>query len=98
MIYVVATLKAKPEKRDVLVAGAKTCIAATLKEAGCVSYDLMQSITDANTFTFVERWETREALTAHFDTPHLKAWRVVSGDCIASRSVEIVHAGKVEKL
>ncbi len=98
MIYVVATLKAKPGKRDALIAGAKPCIAETRKEKGCVSYELFQSTSDPDTFNFVERWETREHLTAHFDTPHLKAWRAVGAECVASRAVEIIHADKVEKL
>lgn len=98
MIYVVATLTAKPGKRDALIAGAKPCIAETRKEKGCVSYELFQSTSDPDTFNFVERWETREHLTAHFDTPHLKAWRAVGAECVASRAVEIIHADKVEKL
>lgn len=98
MIYVVATLTAKPGKRDALIAGAKPCIAATLKEKGCLSYELLQSTSNPDTFNFVERWETRDHLAAHFDTPHLKAWRAVGAECVASRSVEIIHADKVEKL
>jgi quinol monooxygenase YgiN len=98
MIYVVATIVAKPDKHAQLLAGAKVCIAATLKEAGCISYDLLHSITEPNTFTFVERWETREALTAHSKTDHLKVWRTVSGDCITSRTIEIIHPDKVESM
>ena len=98
MIYVVATITAKPGKREALMIGAKPCIAATRKEQGCISYVLFHSISDPDTFNFVERWETREALAAHMDTPHLKAWRAVGADCVATRSVEIIHAGKVEKM
>lgn len=98
MIYVVATLIAKPDKHAELIAGAKPCIAATLKEAGCISYDLLHSITEPNTFTFVERWETREALTAHSKAEHLKVWRKISGECITGRTIEIVHPANVETM
>jgi quinol monooxygenase YgiN len=98
MIYVVATLKAKPGKHADLIAGAKPCIAATLRETGCISYDLTQSITDPDTFVFVERWTTREALEAHFKTPHLATWREVGKTCVGERSVEIVHVAQVETL
>jgi quinol monooxygenase YgiN len=98
MIYVVATLIAKPDKHADLIAGAKICIAATQKEAGCISYDLLHSITEPDTFIFVERWETREALTAHSKAEHLIVWRTVSGACITSRKIEIIHPDKVEAM
>jgi len=98
MIYVIATIQCKPDKHAPYLAGARTMIAATRKEDGCVFYDLTQSITSPNEFTFVERWATREALEAHMHTPHMAAWRSIGKDCIAGRDIEIIHAGKVEKL
>jgi quinol monooxygenase YgiN len=98
MIYVIATLIAKPDKHAELIAGAKPCIAATRKEAGCLQYDLLHSIVEPNTFTFVERWETREALTAHSKAEHLKVWRKISGECITSRTIDIIHPEKVETM
>ena len=78
MIYVVATTKVKPEGREAFIAGAKACIAETHKEKGCISYELHSSVNDPNTLVFVERWETRDDLTAHSRAPHLKAWRELS--------------------
>ena len=60
------------------------------------TYDLTSSITEPNEFIFVERWETREALTAHFETPHLKHWRTLCGDFLAKRSLEIIKPEQVE--
>ena len=98
MIYVIAELTAKPGKQAALIAGAKPCIAATVKENGCVFYDLNQSVTDPDSFTFVERWTSREALEAHLHTPHLATWREVGKDCVATRMVEIISASHVETL
>ena len=67
MIYVLATLIVKPEKRADFLENARDVIAATRREAGCIGYDLTSSITEPNEFVFVERWETREALAAHFE-------------------------------
>ena len=69
MIYVVATTKVKPEGREAFIAGAKACIAETHKEKGCISYELHSSVNDPNTLVFVERWETRDDLTAHSRAP-----------------------------
>ncbi len=99
MIYVVATTKLKPEHQDAYVAGARDCIAATRKEAGCIFYDGHLSVSDPNQFVFVERWENREALNAHGRSDHMKVWRKLSADFKASPTViEIISDGKVETL
>jgi quinol monooxygenase YgiN len=96
VIYVIATLSVKREKLSTLLEAARAVIAATRKEDGCIFYDLHQSITDPDQLVFVERWESREALGKHFEQPHMTVWRAASGDCIASRKVEIVTAEHVE--
>ena len=98
MIYVVATVNIHVGKRAAFLAGARAVIAATVKEAGCVSYDLHESITHPQRFVFVERWETREALGAHCKAPHLGDWRKVGAEAVIDRVVEIVHADKIETL
>ena len=96
MIYVIATLTIRADKRADFLENARTVIAATNKEMGCESYDLLSSITEPNQFLFVERWTSRDHLAAHFETPHLKEWRRVSAEFIETRKVEIVHPDKVE--
>lgn len=96
MIYVVATLTLKPGSKSQLLEPARACIAETRKEKGCMSYDLLASITDDDTMVFVERWETREDLTAHSKQPHIGAWRDASNPYLESRTIEIVHPEKVE--
>jgi quinol monooxygenase YgiN len=98
MIYVVATMKIKPSSADAVRSAAAICVAETVKEPGCLSYDLNQSTSDPETFVFVERWETREHLAAHFNTPHLKDWRAAAAEFVISRKVEIIHARNVEVL
>ena len=64
MIYVVATTPMKPENRDDFIKGHKACIAETRKEKGCISYEGHVSVNDPNQYVVVERWETRDDLTA----------------------------------
>ena len=98
MIYVLATIQVKPDKHAPYLAGARNMIAATRMEDGCIFYDLTQSITAPNEFTFVERWTTREALEAHMHTPHMATWRAIGQDCIAGRAIEIITSSHVETL
>jgi quinol monooxygenase YgiN len=44
----------------------------TRREAGCLLYELLQSKSDPTDFTFVEEWESDEALDAHAISQHLK--------------------------
>ena len=44
----------------------------------------------------MEKWETREDLTAHSKQTHLAVWRDASAPHLVSRAIEIVHADKVE--
>lgn len=98
MIYVIATLTVHPEHKADFLENARTVIAATHKEKGCQSYDLFSSITEPNQFVFVERWDSREALSAHFDTPHLVEWRRLCEAYVVTRTIEIVAPQNVEVL
>jgi quinol monooxygenase YgiN len=71
----------------------------TRKEPGCIAYDLHGSVSDPDTFVFVERWESHDHLAAHRLTPHLKAWRALSGPFKASpTAIEVIIGGEVQKL
>jgi quinol monooxygenase YgiN len=98
MIFVISTNRVKPGTADLVRAAAASCRLETLKEEGCLSYDLQQSTSDPHCFVFVERWETREHLAAHFQTSHLKAWRAAAADFVIERRVEIIHPDRVEIL
>jgi quinol monooxygenase YgiN len=96
MIYVVATMTIKPEKREEVLAAARVVVAETQNEKGCQSYDMHVSVTDPNKLVFVERWDDRACLTSHMSMPHFKEWRKVANEAIVSRKVEIVSPAEVE--
>jgi quinol monooxygenase YgiN len=96
VIYVIATLVVRAEQRDAFVADAPDVIQATRAERGCLRYDLTSSLMDPLTFVFVEQWESRAALDAHFETPHLRRWRELCQGYVAERRVEIIRAEQVD--
>jgi len=67
--------KAKPEKRNKLIALCKSMIAPSRAEAGCISYTFFQDITDENKFFFYEEWKDQTAIDFHFATPHFLAFQ-----------------------
>jgi quinol monooxygenase YgiN len=96
MIYVFATLTIRPGTLDHLREPARICRETTLKEDGCIAYDLHADIANPDRLVFVEKWETREALSAHAKSAHVAAWREASAPHLIERKIEIVHAEKVE--
>ena len=71
MIVVHATMTTKDGLRDALVEPARKSIAVVVQEPGCLAYELFFSAVDANKATFVEQWESMEALQVHLGTPNL---------------------------
>ena len=97
MIYVIAELQFKPGAPESAFEQARNLIAETNKEDGCISYDMHRSITDPDRIVVVERWKSREALSQHFETPHMKAWRATS-DFVLERKIDVITPEKVDSL
>ena len=98
MLFVISTVNLKPGQREACLAAARPCIAGTVKEDGCISYDVHTSVTDPDKIVFVERWESRAHLDAHMRTDHFLAWREQGPQFIASRRVEIITPANVDVL
>lgn len=79
---ILAIFVAKPGKEEVLKEVLTTLIAPTLKEEGCVNYDLHQSLENPAKFMFYENWADKAAHTLHSQTPHLQAWREVKAELL----------------
>ena len=70
MIRVVATFIIDPEKVDQVIEIARELIEITREEKGCVHYDLVQCVDQANQLTILEAWETQEELDVHSASDH----------------------------
>jgi quinol monooxygenase YgiN len=71
MIVVIATMRAHLGKDKVLGDLLHSLLKPTRDEAGCLQYDLHVSEDDPCSYAFYERWESRRALEAHLESPHL---------------------------
>lgn len=70
MIIVVSKSEIREGKLEEYKGIAARLVEETRKEAGCISYDLCQDVDNSNILTFVEKWESMQALDAHMQTPH----------------------------
>ncbi len=74
-------------------------IAATLAEPGCRAYSYAEDVAEPGLFRVTELWDSREALAAHFETPHMKAWieqRAALG--FFDRDISLYEIGAAEKV
>ena len=98
MIYVVAESKLKPGCREEFIRLAKANIPTVRAEKGCISYDLNEDCSegpaagnaDENRLTFVECWESIDALRAHLDAPHMKAFAAKARELRESSSLKVM--------
>lgn len=71
MIRVIAVFDIKPDDSiEKAIELARELVAETRKEAGCVQYDLIQSVTEVNQLVILEGWETQADLDKHSASAH----------------------------
>ena len=97
MIYVIAQLKLKPGTSERAAAEARKVVEGTVKEDGCLFYDFNLSVTDPTRLVAIERWESKEALAKHNETPHLLAWRKVVAEIVVERDIQVITPESVER-
>ena len=83
LLSVVAEMVAKPGKEEELKRHMIALVAPTLKEEGCVQYDLHQSTSEPGRFVFYENWTSREMLDRHSKSEHIAAFRSVRDEILA---------------
>jgi quinol monooxygenase YgiN len=71
MLVVAGTISIDPTKRGDAEAAFEKMRAATLQESGCVAYQCYFDRKDQGVIFMFEKWESQEALNAHFATPHM---------------------------
>lgn len=64
--------KVKPEHVSTLRDSFLKCRVETLKEPGCIKYEIFQSPADSTVFFIYEIWKSEEAHKYHSSTPHVK--------------------------
>jgi len=72
MIKVVAKFIIKKEKVDQVKSITEDLIEQTRKEEGNIIYELYQDLYNPQIFSFIEEWQSKEALEAHMETKHFK--------------------------
>lgn len=73
-VRVVATFSVKPDCVEAFKdAARRTMVEPTVKEPGCIEYDLCQDTADPGRFVMVETWENEAALNVHLAQESLQS-------------------------
>ena len=72
MINVVAKSITKAESIDNILVLLEELVEKTLKEEGCIKYQLFQDVKDPKVMIFLEEWASEEALNKHMASEHFK--------------------------
>jgi len=85
---------AKAGAEDELEALFRSVIPTTLKEEGCISYQLNRDLDQPRRFVWTEEWESRDLLEKHAASPHIKA--ILDKIPALVESAEVIPMRKVD--
>lgn len=92
-LTVIARIKAKPGKEQSLREALEALVSPTLREKGCLNYDLHEGVDDPQLFMFYENWQNRELHAKHMDSPHLNDFKAKMDNLLAEPlQVDLVEA------
>jgi quinol monooxygenase YgiN len=81
-LTIVAKILAKATHRDLVKRELLKLIPPTLKEKGCINYDLHQDHENKNLFLFYENWENRTLWQTHMNSMHINAYAEATKDAV----------------
>jgi quinol monooxygenase YgiN len=86
-LHIIARIEAFPDQIDHLKIELEKLIAPTLKEAGCIQYDLHQDNDNPMVFLFYEIWENRELWRDHMNNSYVAEFGKATAGRVAAFSI-----------
>ena len=83
-LTIVANIIAKADKIGLVKTELEKLFAPTLKEKGCINYDLHQDNDNPAHFLFYENWQSRELWQDHMNNQHLKEYMAATEGAVES--------------
>ena len=93
-ILVLAKIQPKVGCQDSILELADELVYETLLEEGNIDYQLLKSSND-DTLTFVEKWESTEALKKHMNSPHFLNFQEESGEFVENMDIQVIDASEI---
>lgn len=87
-LTIVAKIEAYPDQVELVKAELLKLVEPTLREAGCIQYDLHQDNHDPAVFLLYENWESRELWQAHMQNAHIAKFAQSTEGAVADFSLQ----------
>ena len=81
-LTIVASIRAKAGKEDLVRSELEKLVKPTLQEPGCIQYDLHQNNNDPAHFLFFENWDDRDLWQTHMASDHLARYKEATDGAI----------------
>ena len=99
MILIVGTVRLPPENITKARPAMEAMVAGSRAEDGCLEYAYSEDLLVPGLVRVTEVWRDREALKAHFQTPHMAVWRAAFPALnISDRNLSLYEAGDPEPI
>lgn len=97
MDYILVLAKVQPKEgcHDTIIELADELVYESLLEDGNIEYQLLSSYKDDN-LTFVEKWESTEALKRHMASPHFLNFGEESEEFVENMDIQVIGAEEIE--
>ncbi|HMT07781.1 MAG TPA: putative quinol monooxygenase [Pyrinomonadaceae bacterium] len=89
-LTLVAKLKVKDDAVEQIKAAALAIVEPSRAEAGCISYDVHQSVEDPTVFAWYETWTDKAAIDQHFEYDYVKNFFATVNDLAAEPPTIVV--------
>ena len=86
MIRLNVFIQVSESNRAAVLEAAKELVASSLKDKGCIAYDVFESATRNDVLMICETWQDAESLSAHEKAEHLTLVPKIQG--LASMKLE----------
>ena len=94
-ILVLAKIQPKEGCQETIIELANELVYETLQEEGNIEYRLLKSSED-DELTFVEKWESPEALKKHMGSPHFLNFGEESEEFVKNMDIQVIDAKEIE--
>lgn len=78
----VVRLRVEPGAREAFLAAIRENAAASIREPGCLRFDVLQDADDPDRFAFYELYRDAAAFEHHRSTSHFRRWREAAAACV----------------
>ncbi|MBQ2666348.1 antibiotic biosynthesis monooxygenase family protein [Methanobrevibacter sp.] len=93
-ILVLANIEPKNGCQDSIIEVSKELIDESLLEEGNIDYQLLKPI-DKDTLTFVEKWESLDALKRHMASPHFLNFSEDTEEFVKNMTIQVIGADEL---